>query len=159
MLKHKDEGHGPRSLLDSEDSAVLVDATLKETYPPVSLPKREYMEKAADIWYELGLPKLRPQAPWYGYVVTPEEWSEEFEEEAELAVAGRYYELPDAGYTQLVTGAKIGIMAAGTSDIGVAEEARLVAKAMGCEATASYDVGIAGIHRLLAGVGCYRLPR
>jgi NCAIR mutase (PurE)-related protein len=42
----------------------------------------------------------------------------------------------------------IGIMAAGTSDVGVAEEARLVAKAMGCKAIASYDVGIAGMHRL-----------
>ncbi|AFU57146.1 putative 1-(5-phosphoribosyl)-5-amino-4-imidazole-carboxylate (AIR) carboxylase [Candidatus Nitrososphaera gargensis Ga9.2] len=49
---------------------------------------------------------------------------------------------------KIMTGAKIGIMAAGTSDIGVAEEARLVAKAMGCEAIASYDVGIAGMHRL-----------
>jgi NCAIR mutase (PurE)-related protein len=46
------------------------------------------------------------------------------------------------------TGAKIGIVAAGTSDIGVAEEARLVARSMGCESVASYDVGIAGIHRL-----------
>ena len=45
-------------------------------------------------------------------------------------------------------GAKVGIIAAGTSDIGVAEEARLVAKAMGCEAMVSYDVGIAGMHRL-----------
>lgn len=41
----------------------------------------------------------------------------------------------------------IGIMAAGTSDIGVAEEARLVAEAMGCGTVVSYDVGIAGIHR------------
>jgi pyridinium-3,5-biscarboxylic acid mononucleotide synthase len=47
-----------------------------------------------------------------------------------------------------MTGAKIGIMSAGTSDIGVAEEARIVAKAMGCEAITSYDVGIAGMHRL-----------
>jgi|SRR5581483_5160541 len=46
------------------------------------------------------------------------------------------------------SGAKIGIMAAGTSDIGVAEEARLVAKAMGCQAITSYDIGIAGMHRL-----------
>ncbi len=46
MLEHKDEGHGPRSLIDSEDSAVLIDATLKETFPPISLPKREYMENA-----------------------------------------------------------------------------------------------------------------
>jgi pyridinium-3,5-biscarboxylic acid mononucleotide synthase len=46
------------------------------------------------------------------------------------------------------TGAKIGILTAGTSDIGVAEEARLVANAMGCDVIFKYDVGIAGIHRL-----------
>jgi NCAIR mutase (PurE)-related protein len=44
--------------------------------------------------------------------------------------------------------AKIGILAAGTADIGVAEESRLIAKAMGCSSLLSYDVGIAGIHRL-----------
>ncbi len=54
----------------------------------------------------------------------------------------------DKSFGRKMTGAKIGIMAAGTSDIGVAEEARLVAKAMGCEAIVSYDVGIAGMHRL-----------
>ncbi len=42
----------------------------------------------------------------------------------------------------------VGVIAAGTSDIGVAEEARLVAEAMGCNVIASYDVGIAGLHRL-----------
>ena len=47
-----------------------------------------------------------------------------------------------------MTGTKIGIMSAGTSDVGVAEEARIVAKAMGCETITSYDVGIAGMHRL-----------
>lgn len=47
-----------------------------------------------------------------------------------------------------MTDAKIGIMSAGTSDIGVAEEARIVSKAMGCEAITSYDVGIAGMHRI-----------
>jgi NCAIR mutase (PurE)-related protein len=42
----------------------------------------------------------------------------------------------------------VGVVAAGTSDIGVAEEARLVAEAMGCKVVTSYDVGIAGMHRL-----------
>lgn len=42
----------------------------------------------------------------------------------------------------------VGVVAAGTSDIGVAEEARLVAEAMGCRVIMSYDVGIAGMHRL-----------
>ena len=43
---------------------------------------------------------------------------------------------------------KIGIICAGTSDIGVAEESRLVAKSMDCDSMISYDVGIAGLHRL-----------
>ncbi|MDI6810276.1 MAG: nickel pincer cofactor biosynthesis protein LarB [archaeon] len=45
---------------------------------------------------------------------------------------------------------KIGLIAAGTADIPVAEEARVVAEVCGCEVITSYDVGIAGIHRLAA---------
>jgi NCAIR mutase (PurE)-related protein len=48
----------------------------------------------------------------------------------------------------MLPGGTVGILAAGTSDIGIAEEARLMAKAMGCTTLQSYDVGIAGIHRL-----------
>lgn len=44
--------------------------------------------------------------------------------------------------------AKIGIITAGTSDINIAEEARVIVEEGGCEAITSYDVGIAGIHRL-----------
>lgn len=46
------------------------------------------------------------------------------------------------------TGGRVGILAAGTADIPVAEEARVVAEEMGCEVLTSYDVGVAGIHRL-----------
>ena len=45
------------------------------------------------------------------------------------------------------TGGKIGIITAGTSDISVAEEARLMCEAMNCECVTSYDIGIAGLHR------------
>ncbi|MEO9308671.1 MAG: nickel pincer cofactor biosynthesis protein LarB [Nitrososphaera sp.] len=45
-------------------------------------------------------------------------------------------------------GGKVGIVTAGTSDIGVAEEARLTCEAMNCSCICSYDVGIAGLHRL-----------
>ena len=89
ILKNKDEGHGPRSLQDSNDSAVLIDATLKETFPPVSLPKREYMEKAAVIWEELGLQKLRPKRPWYGYDMG--EWNQDLEVMARRAVEGDFW--------------------------------------------------------------------
>lgn len=46
------------------------------------------------------------------------------------------------------TGGRVGILCAGTADIPVAEEARIVAEEMGCEVTTEYDVGVAGIHRL-----------
>jgi NCAIR mutase (PurE)-related protein len=48
------------------------------------------------------------------------------------------------------TGGKIGVLAAGTADIPVAEEARILAEEMGCEALTAYDVGIAGLHRLFS---------
>jgi NCAIR mutase (PurE)-related protein len=44
---------------------------------------------------------------------------------------------------------RIGILTAGTSDISVAEEARIVAEAMGCEVITAYDVGIAAFHRFM----------
>ncbi|OPY29306.1 MAG: N5-carboxyaminoimidazole ribonucleotide mutase [Methanocella sp. PtaU1.Bin125] len=44
---------------------------------------------------------------------------------------------------------KIGVLTAGTSDIPVAEEAAIVAEVMGCKVIRGYDVGVAGIHRLL----------
>ena len=43
---------------------------------------------------------------------------------------------------------KVGILTAGTSDIGVAEESRLVCEAMNCRCITSFDVGVAGIHRI-----------
>jgi NCAIR mutase (PurE)-related protein len=42
------------------------------------------------------------------------------------------------------------IMTAGTTDIGVAEEAALTAELMGEQVNRIYDVGIAGLHRLLS---------
>lgn len=47
------------------------------------------------------------------------------------------------------TGGMIAVLAAGTSDLPVAEEARVTAECMGCEVSAFYDVGVAGIHRLV----------
>ena len=42
------------------------------------------------------------------------------------------------------------IVTAGTADIPVAEEARVTAEAMGSRVEAIYDVGVAGLHRILA---------
>lgn len=91
ILPHRDQGHGPRSQRNGgQDGSVLIDATLKEKFPPISLPKREYMERAKQIWEELGLPKLKPEAPWFGYSLG--EWSPELDEAAARAARGDYFE-------------------------------------------------------------------
>jgi pyridinium-3,5-biscarboxylic acid mononucleotide synthase len=45
-------------------------------------------------------------------------------------------------------GGSIGILTGGSSDIDVAEEARMVAETMGVRVSRAYDVGIAAVHRL-----------
>jgi len=42
------------------------------------------------------------------------------------------------------------VVSAGTADIPVAEEARVTAELMGARVKTLYDVGVAGIHRLLS---------
>ena len=50
-----------------------------------------------------------------------------------------------------VTGkGKIAVVCAGTSDIPVAEEAQVTAEVMGNKVDTLYDVGVAGIHRLMS---------
>lgn len=51
-------------------------------------------------------------------------------------------------YSSPKNSGKVGIITAGSSDIPVAEEAKTIIKAMGCKSITSYDVGIAGIHRI-----------
>ena len=47
-----------------------------------------------------------------------------------------------------LTGGRVGVITAGTSDIPWAEEAALLCREMGCKVHTVYDVGVAGIHRL-----------
>jgi pyridinium-3,5-biscarboxylic acid mononucleotide synthase len=49
-----------------------------------------------------------------------------------------------------VTRASLLVVTAGTSDLPVAEEAAVTADALGCRLERLTDVGVAGIHRLLA---------
>jgi len=50
-------------------------------------------------------------------------------------------------------GGVIGVITAGTADIPVAEEAKIIAEEMGCRVITAYDVGVAGIHRLFPELG------
>ncbi|TXT55069.1 MAG: hypothetical protein BAJALOKI2v1_690006 [Promethearchaeota archaeon] len=58
-----------------------------------------------------------------------------------IIVKERSYEFPKRK-------GKVGIISAGSSDIPIAEEAKIIAFTMGCRVSTSYDVGIAGIHRI-----------
>ena len=65
-----------------------------------------------------------------------------FHEIANLAVVGEPPEPDGAGY--------VAVCAAGTSDLYCAEEAALTAEMLGSRVLRLYDVGVAGLHRLLA---------
>ena len=70
--------------------------------------------------------------------------------------------LPDAEYDELARAitlrqgerpaplGHVAVVSAGTSDLPVAEEARITAEIMDQRVTTHYDVGVAGLHRLLA---------
>jgi NCAIR mutase (PurE)-related protein len=62
---------------------------------------------------------------------------------------GRTASIRRSDYRFSSSGGCIGILAAGTSDLPVAEEAKVTAEIMGCKVLAFYDVGVAGIHRLV----------
>lgn len=63
--------------------------------------------------------------------------------EARIIAVGKPYELaPDAPYALVLTG--------GTADLPVAEEAAVTAELLGVRVKRLYDVGVSGIHRLLA---------
>lgn len=54
-----------------------------------------------------------------------------------------------AGVERPNCGGVVGILSAGTSDIPVAAEASLAAAEMGCTVLEAWDVGVAGLHRLV----------
>jgi UbiD family decarboxylase len=83
--KGKMESAGSRD----EYSRVIINATRKYPYPPLALPRKEYMEKALQIWgrqADLPAPELRE--PWYGYELGY--WTEEMQRFADMIAAGQY---------------------------------------------------------------------
>src|SRR4030095_14044798 len=70
-------------------SALSLDATCLGLYPTVLLPRKEFMERAKEIWEELGFPDLKPRMPWYGYSLGA--WTPEDEAEAEIALRGDHF--------------------------------------------------------------------
>ena len=60
--------------------------------PPVALPAKAFMERAAAIWQRLGnrysLPPLNMRPPWHGYQLG--DWSDSWEDSARKCVAGEW---------------------------------------------------------------------
>lgn len=54
---------------------------------------------------------------------------------------------------------KVAVVAAGTADLPVAEEAMVTADALGCAVELHADLGVAGLHRLLARLQAIRAAR
>jgi 4-hydroxy-3-polyprenylbenzoate decarboxylase len=78
----------PSSRYDNSESSVLIDATRKADFPPLSLPKKEFMVRAKQLWEELGLPNLEPQEPWHGYLMGY--WPDDLSQEADLAAQSEH---------------------------------------------------------------------
>jgi len=98
IAPHRSAGHGPKSAPREEDSAILIDATLKHPAPPLALPAREFMERARAVWQELDLPALTPQPPWHGYSLG--EWSASWDVYAQRAVAGQWQQSGDETFAR-----------------------------------------------------------
>lgn len=54
------------------------------------------------------------------------------------------------GHTPTKTGGRVGVVAAGTSDVPIARETAAMIHEMGADVVSINDVGVAGIHRLVA---------
>ncbi len=88
IIDYRARGHGPVLRETSDESTMLIDATLKYDLPPVALPTKEHMVRAKELWEELGLPPLTPEAPWHGYSLG--DWNTKWEAMARRATDGDY---------------------------------------------------------------------
>ncbi|MBR6342070.1 MAG: nickel pincer cofactor biosynthesis protein LarB, partial [Treponema sp.] len=102
-----------------------ITATMLQSGQKTILITRMDSEKAEAVKKE-----IEPLAPF------------DYHNDARIAIVGQLPEPDGLGKIVVATG--------GTSDIPVAEEAALTAQALGNEVVRLYDVGVAGLHRLLS---------
>ena len=71
-------------------SGLFIDATRKGPFPPVGLPKKQFMEQALQIWRQEELPELKLKTPWYGYPLGM--WDAEDDAIADAVTRGEYFQ-------------------------------------------------------------------
>lgn len=107
------------------EQIIKITATMLQAGQKTILITRMDSEKAEAVKKE-----IEPLAPFA------------YHNDARIAIVGQLPEPDGLGKIVVATG--------GTSDIPVAEEAALTAQALGNEVVRLYDVGVAGLHRLLS---------
>ncbi len=124
--------------------------TVRTGFPEVIFCEGKTGKQIRDIFIELakrrsetgrGLMGTRASAEDYECVVKALP-------EAIYHETARIIELPPEG-TKVSSIGSVAVVTAGTADIPVAEEAAVTAEILGNDVTRVYDVGVAGIHRLL----------
>lgn len=83
-------------------SMLLMNATMKWPLPPISLPKKEFMDRAVQIWREEGFPELKLREPYYGRNLGY--WHPEENQKAEWALKGEYCKTGELQATQTIPG-------------------------------------------------------
>jgi pyridinium-3,5-biscarboxylic acid mononucleotide synthase len=121
---------------------------LRSGFPEVIFGTGKTPEQIATLLRELG---GQGSSPVMATRITPEVAGQVLA----LLPDARYLEVPRLlvrGPTPAADGGRgpIAVLTAGTSDIPVAEEAAVTAELAGNQVTRVFDVGVAGIHRLLA---------
>lgn len=86
VLERLREEHEPKL---PDRSLLLIDATMKWPYPPISLPTKEFMDRALELWRQEGLPELKLREPVSGRNLGY--WSDEDMQKAARAMRGEYY--------------------------------------------------------------------
>lgn len=84
------QSKGLYSETPQRSSALIIDATMPWGYPPLSLPRKPFMDRAIEMWNQMQLPKLTLKEPWWGRELGA--WSKEETEEADLAVKGEHFQ-------------------------------------------------------------------
>lgn len=119
---------------------------LRQGFPEVVLCEGKHADHAVAIFLRLGQESTR---------VLGTRATRELYEQVRLAVPGaRYHEVARCIVVEaepaVPQGGTVLVVAAGTADLPVAEEAAVTAEVMGNPVERLYDVGVAGLHRLLA---------
>jgi NCAIR mutase (PurE)-related protein len=117
--------------------------SLRFGFPEVVMGEKKTAEQVVGI---VGALASRGQA-----VLVTRLQEEKAEALGEAFPKGRYHPVPRLFHLPQgkPKAGKVAVVTAGTSDIPVAEEAAITAEAMGAKVSRIYDVGVAGLHRIL----------